>query len=228
MARIDTQTPVGVTNLTRVADRQLPLAVQHLTQTVGRLSVVRGRDNRTGKEFVTNCTAFLVRSDLVLTAEHCVHGGIEGRPAVLALGYNDPQRPTGSGERGVNVRAVSQAEDLALLAIDPPAEGVKPVRFAVADASPGLRLMVLQHFQGDPMSISDDDDCRASASLFPGPLVFDPEGPKADVAFGHGCDTTVSSSGSPVFDRQSLEVVGLHHRGFSQGSRPIAPFASLS
>ncbi len=39
--------------------------------------------------------------------------------------------------------------------------------------------------------------------------------------FEHRCDTLGGSSGSPVLDRASLNVVGLHHLGFLEGDTPV-------
>ena len=69
--------------------------------------------------------------------------------------------------------------------------------------------MIIQHPGGEPKKFSLEGCVvaglqRAGASAEP-------------TDFGHECDTKGGSSGSPVFDRTTGRVVGLHHFGFREG-----------
>jgi len=84
--------------------------------------------------------------------------------------------------------------------------------------------MVLQHFAAAPLSLSQDADCLRLDTLFDGPLFWDAEAGEGrtvhQAAFGHGCDTTGTSSGSPVLDRATYQVQGLHQQGFRESDAP--------
>ena len=59
-------------------------------------------------------------------------------------------------------------------------------------------------------SAVDDDDCQDVISPIPG---IDAQ-EKTD--FVHHCDTLGGSSGSPVFDYETNELLGLHHLGLNR------------
>ena len=220
---IATQTPVGLPTFDAVLTRTLPLSLRKLLPSVGLLSILRGKPEDAVDTSYTYCTTFLISPVHTVTAGHCVKGGLEGRYAKLVLGYDDPDRPEGRGEYNVSVVFDDKKLDLAVLELDRPADVDE--FFAIAENEPGQgdELAILQHFLGEPLAISDDDECVMKLDRFDGPQVL--ENNRAvkikEASFGHGCDTTVSSSGSPIITREGHLVVGMHQRGYSEGSPSI-------
>ncbi|MCQ0093421.1 serine protease [Roseovarius sp. M141] len=225
---IMTQTPVNGLNLVPVKGHSMDLDLQDLTRAVGFLSIHYGDTDETDgapKRFV-HCTTFMISTTIAVTAAHCVEYGLDGKFAELVLGYTDLGKPNGAGRFGVRLAHMSRTHDLAFLELDRPAD--VPAVFTIADTAPvpGQELLVLQHYGAEAMSISDDDDCRLTDGVFDGRLINDKGKivPRIkDLAWGHGCDTTKSSSGSPVLDRDTLEVVLVHQRGYDDRDGTVKP-----
>lgn len=225
-ATIATQTPVGALNLVEVVAEELPLRLRRHVPGIGRLAVLKQPLSETGMDdnsFIY-CTAFLVSDRHAVTARHCVDVGLEGRLAELALGYVASASEEEISRHRVTLVAGSEALDVAVLALDPPADGAAALALSPADAAPGSELTVLQHFSAAPLSISDDLECLAQAERFDGPITWNADVLRiekvADALFAHGCDTTSTSSGSPVLDRHSYQLVGVHQQGFFEGEAP--------
>ncbi|MBY6006699.1 serine protease [Salipiger bermudensis] len=213
---LGTQTPVGALNLTPVLSSDIPFRVRRLNKAVGHLSILEGRFGEAQDTYYTYCTAFMIAPSHALTAHHCVERGLEGRYAKLVMGFVDETAPDGAGRHEVAIMAQSRALDVALLAVTPPVPAAAAFRLADQEPEPERELLVYQHFEGAPMAVSQDADCLTTGNLFDGPFhIKDGTGHnEAGVVFGHGCDTTKSSSGAPVVDRHTLLVVGLHQRGY--------------
>jgi len=225
VSRMSTQTPIGALNLDRVADRPMPFNKRVLTRAVGHLSVLpKTQEIDPSGAFFTYCTAFLIASDTAMTAGHCVENILESGHAELVLGYVSGDAPDGRGRHSVTVAFHDRDLDFALLKLDPPANPRAVFAIAETEPSTGTKLAILQHFAGEPMSISDDADCVNYDVLFNGPSSIRDNAlhRRENIAFGHGCDTTKSSSGAPVLDRETMNVVGLHQRGYRDGThQPI-------
>ena len=213
---LGTQTPVGALNLTPVLSDDIPFRVRNLSAAVGHLSVLEGHFEEAPETYYTYCTAFMITPTNALTAGHCVARGLEGRYAKLVMGYVDEAVPGGAGWHEVSVLAQSPGLDVAILSVTPPVVSAQPFRLADEEPPPARELLVYQHFEGAPMAVSDDTDCLMTGNLFDGPfhIVNGAGSRELGVIFGHGCDTTKSSSGAPVVDRHTLRVVGLHQRGY--------------
>jgi V8-like Glu-specific endopeptidase len=144
-----------------------------------------------------------------MTNEHCISSGSEARSAVAEFRY-DSQAAEPTRYRGMALEAGDTALDYAVLRLrgNPSQHG--RVRFTTSGPqSEGRRLAIIQHPAGEPKQASVAD-CKVSGLNRAGV-----GGTNTD--FGHLCDTLGGSSGSPVFDWDSLRVVGLHHLGFRAG-----------
>ncbi|MEQ9641464.1 MAG: serine protease [Alphaproteobacteria bacterium] len=221
------QTPVGVNNIRRFHPRSADLRLRELAAGVGRLSLAPPGANsaKTLPSHSTYCTVFLVRSDRVMTAAHCVDESLSDRAAEVIFGLVDG--PSGVAPTRMSVRLVEQSLELdaALLAIDPPVSNVRPVRFFSGSIEKPFQLTILHHVGGDPLSISDDDACEVVEVVSRGPPTYDAAAGREttilDAGFKHGCDTAGSSSGSPIVDRQESKLVGMHRRGYREGEQEV-------
>ncbi len=221
---VDTQTPVGELNLTEVLPDALPLRLKRHIPGVGLLRLLKTRlaDAAQGAppEFIY-CTTFLVSAHHAVTAGHCVDIGLDDRMADIRLAYVATLTEEESTQHSVSLHASSEEYDLAILTLDPPASGHAVLDLAVQDAEPRTEAIILQHFSAKPLSISDDADCVVLDALYDGPSVWDPVTQQGysekDAQFAHGCDTTSTSSGSPVIDRGTYQLVGMHQQGYRDG-----------
>ncbi|WP_417679430.1 trypsin-like serine peptidase [Roseibium sp.] len=218
---IDTQTPVGELNLTEVLPDALPLRLMQHLPGVGLLRLLKTRlaDAAPGAppEFIY-CTAFLVSARYAVTADHCVDFGLNDRMADIRLAYVAKHNEEESIQHSVSLYTSSQELDLAILTLDPPASDDAVLELAALDAEPRTEAMILQHFSAKPLSISDDADCVVLDALYDGPSIWDAVSQQGnsekDALFAHGCDTTSTSSGSPVLDRHTYQLIGMHQQGF--------------
>jgi S1-C subfamily serine protease len=121
----------------------------------------------------------------------------------------------------------SALHDAALVALDRPVAGIKPLGLAPAntqlipDDGSGKRgtvLAVVGHPEGGPLQIG------FSGSLEDINARLVDKGPKAssrDPEYLHyTAPTEPGNSGSPVLETRNWKVVGLHHAGFSESGRP--------
>ena len=84
---------------------------------------------------------------------------------------------------------------------------VAPARLNVARVTEGHRLILIQHPDRQPKTIAVKN-CVVQLPDFIGRK----DGVKTD--FLHACDSEGGSSGSPIMDESTGEVVGLHHLAF--------------
>jgi len=174
------------------------------------------------KRKVEPCSAVVVSSTLVLTAFHCTQGE-SAKPyhileAVLRLGYlRDGSKETEGIGLKLNPEKIpcSSTYDCALFEI-PAGEfatqaapsGFAPARLAVADLKPERDLVVIHHPLGGTMHVTRRG-CRVAAAK-PGHVPMIEGGAKS---FLHECGTLPGTSGAPIFDECSGDVIALHVRG---------------
>lgn len=152
----------------------------------------------------TNCTGFLVTSNLLLTNHHCVSQPWQLRTAKAVFGYESEPRET---EQFSVTDIVAQSEplDFSLLRLDKLAEGWQVVIVALQPIHSDAPLVLIQQPNGGVKKIAVRK-CKVQFSDAVGV-----SGSRTD--FYHLCDSEGGSSGSPVMDAASGEVVGLHHAG---------------
>jgi len=185
--------------------------VQEPFRTLGR-SVVRLQFVDDVKKKVFVCTGWLVFNNRhLLTNEHCINSAAEMRSALADVDFNQGPAPV----RSVRLRRLllSNARlDFSLLELEAPLDRPALALGTVTVAS-NQPLAIVEHPAGEPKQLSERGCMVAIASV---PGVTDDA-----TDFEHACDTLGGSSGSPVFDRASMSVIGLHHLGFLPGDKPV-------
>jgi V8-like Glu-specific endopeptidase len=191
----------------RVSINATPPDVQKLGTPVARLRIKDSRGE-------ARCTGFLISDDLILTNFHCVSRNSQAVGTNADFGFDSPNAKWKTF-RGAKLELVNTDEglDYAIIRLlgKPGSEfGHVPLRdkaFAALDK--GYKLLLIEHAAGQAKQASITD-CAVGAKLIAGvnlQLLSD---------FGHHCDTLGGSSGSPVFDLESRELLGLHHLGFDE------------
>jgi S1-C subfamily serine protease len=186
--------------------------VKPVIPSVGRIELT-ARDRHIG-------TGFLVRDGLLATNRH-VLGALTFGAEFLGPGIAQVNFKIESGLPFIaqdripieGVVAIHPILDMVLLKV--PSTGRRPLDIAGASARETAKVVVLGH----PGADAANNPLFLSQS-FPQPMgvkrgslgeVLDGT---ASPALYHDCSTTQGSSGSPIFDLTSGQVVGLHRSGF--------------
>jgi V8-like Glu-specific endopeptidase len=197
-------TPLSIVGL----DQRRPIATaaaryKALAPPVARLRIMTDD----GQAF---CTGFLLGERLLMTNEHCVRTAEEASSLLVDFRYDAPAA-TPEVVRGATLLRTSAGLDYTLLRLSKPVETTFG-RLHLETASPvheRQELVVIQHPGGEPKQVSLEGCLVAGVQR---------EGASTErTDFGHECDTLGGSSGSPVLDRATGRVVGLHHFGFHEG-----------
>lgn len=153
------------------------------------------------------CSAFLVGDDLMATAGHCIDTARCAQSSFV-FSYrmsSQSQAPTEveSSEvyacKSVVERSQTGSEDYALVRLDRPVRGHRPLTLARRSAQPGDSLIVVGHPSGIPTKVTDGGIVRSVKPQY----------------FTASLDTYGGNSGSAVFNQETLEVVGILVRGES-------------
>lgn len=158
------------------------------------------------------CTGFMVSADTLMTNEHCINTAERVESLVADFGY-DTQGSRSVEFRGDALLAADPALDYALVRMrGAPGRTWGTLVLAASKPAVGRDLVVIEHPAGRHKQVSLEN-CVVTA--------IDQKGAgAADSDFAHHCDTLSGSSGSPVIDRESRAVVGLHHFGFLFDDKP--------
>jgi hypothetical protein len=182
---------------------------------VAKLNVVRDETLLPFK-----CTGFLVAPDLLMTNRHCSESGTEAKSTYALFDYD---------KFGLDLNSLPQPKvkevvlsscdlDFALLRLDRsipyfPGDDRKPLHInPLIPISAGQGLIIVQHSEGQPKQVSQTN-CGAKI-----PQIIGNSSTATD--FGHSCDTSPASSGSPVQfygpgpATNQGQVIGIHHLGF--------------
>jgi V8-like Glu-specific endopeptidase len=186
----------------RIPIRRAPQDVRSWAPPIARLSFIRD-----GEQFV--CTGFLVTATLLLTNEHCLGTEPAALSALVEFGF-DTVDAVPTTFRVSKLEAASVPLDYALVRLAQTPNGFGRVKFAAGGATEDEALVIIEHPAGEFKQASIDD-CKVKSVTRPGTG----DGP---TDFGHLCDTLGGSSGSPVLDRQTGGLVGLHHLGIPAGA----------
>jgi len=201
-----------------------------LSRGVGRLDLkveYKAKNAETEKwevlEKIEPCTAMLATRSLIVTAQHCIKGEDNRvyniRAASLRLGYfSDDAERADSGQphsKGLRVR-IKPVEtrpelDYAVFELEPgefekASAQFAPVAFSNTPVNKGQDLSVIHHPLGGAMFLT-----RAKCRIIEYPL--DNPSDQERGMFKHSCGTLPATSGAPIFDERSGQVIAIHVRG---------------
>ena len=164
-------------------------------------------------------TGFLVGIRAIVTNYHCIDSN---KRAITAEVYFDFDEPGGmlppSPIRVLRAIVLDPSLDLAVLELEEaPTRAVSRVLTLSGEnyVAVNTMLRIIHHYQGQHKEVSYDSNCKSMDIMVNGSDSI--RAPMLD--FTHGCDTDKSSSGSPVLEQGSGNVVGLHHYGVVPGGQ---------
>ena len=188
----------------QIPTRVLSTTINELATSVGFLFIG-------GKTADTEvCTAYLIDTDLVMTNEHCVAGLTSWNSLRFELGFFRSTSPILrtrlakcellDHDRDIAIARLAAAVSTAIAdANDDSVKRVpKPLKLAPKFTEDPHPLMVIGHPGGGPQVSAF---CSSNTDVSASSLQFD---------FRHSCSTEPGSSGSPIIDSLTKEVVGLH------------------
>lgn len=153
------------------------------------------------------CTAFLVSPSIMLTNNHCINTDAEMRSAIAEFDF-DKAGAKVETRKFTALLVHDEGLDYALVRLETPSTRAPlPLKDAAVTDLQGL--IVIEHPAGKPKRFSLID-CQVRGVDMPGLGTVNTD-------FGHFCDTEGGSSGSPIQDALSGNVIGLHHLGFTTG-----------
>lgn len=154
----------------------------------------------------SNCTGFLVAPTLLITNNHCISKEKQLRTALARFGYDQARTAPAADVTFKELLHTDVGLDFTMLRMAR-SPNVAPARLNVARVTEGHRLILIQHPDRQPKTIAVKN-CVVQLPDFIGRK----DGVKTD--FLHACDSEGGSSGSPIMDESTGEVVGLHHLAF--------------
>lgn len=177
---------VGLDDAVDVGSLSETNAVRAASRSVGRLKVAF--ENGT----LSECTAFLVSSDLALTAAHCLKGA---KSAILE--YSDSGALLRYEVQLPPVAEETSADNFAVLRVSGK-PGDRVGTLALSPEAPKEREGVAAvYFRGSERKLAvTAPDCRVIRV--------------ENRTFDHGCDTGAGSSGAPILTRDGRYVLGMH------------------
>jgi len=197
---------------------------------VGRLNIKTDKGN-------FYCTGFLISQKHVMTNQHCVDNKWYDRKTKkktyqkvekidLELGYIDPANKSKIKTFNVKLPAleVSKTLDYAILEVEGnPAQTFGYLSISSVQPVEKMPLWIIGHPRGKAQQISR----IKCLSIFPIQ--------KRNNRLQHTCPAVPGSSGSPVFDASTGQVIAIHHAGYITKSKqkiglavPLADIANQS
>lgn len=204
--------------------------IRTLARSVVQVLLVSVSPDDTRQQIGQWCTGFMVDQDRVMTAAHCIATSDECDSAMVAFGVaaTSSTSPISPVEQigckriiGVSPADPSSATGLDVTVFEierTPAEQwgaltLRPIPLCRGGSTTGCgsapKLALISQYKGEGKQVSMDT-CHQVV----------PTGKDADkvtsVHFAHSCNTVRSSSGAPIIDLASGQVVGLHVEGAEQ------------
>ncbi len=157
-----------------------------------------------------DCSGSLVAADIVLTAGHCVQNAKDCANTKIVFDYSLdsaskklnslPADDVYSCQKIIAFSNIKNSTDFALIQLDRPAIGRKPLEFSTAELTDKDSLMMIGHPMGLPTKFTMNGMVR---SLIP------------EHYFTASMDAFSGNSGSAVFDQNTKKIVGVLVRGES-------------
>ena len=240
--RLTSALAVAITGLSCLTPAQAepayePMANYHASsifaqvgQPVGRLKIKTDKGS-------FHCTGFLISTNHVMTNDHCVDDKWPNRKTKktinrnvqaisFELGYVDATNKTTVKIYTVKLPALerSKALDYAILEVEGnPAEHFGYLAIAASTLMVKMPLWIIGHPRGKPQQISRIQ-CLSVTPI-----------QKARNRLQHTCPAMPGSSGSPVFDASTGQVIAIHHAAYTTKSKkkiglavPLADIANQS
>ncbi|MGE5341256.1 MAG: trypsin-like serine peptidase [Candidatus Omnitrophota bacterium] len=162
------------------------------------------------------CTGFLVKDDIIATAGHCIDGdNVKDFRFVFGYKMMAPSNSTSDillqniykGEKIIQkiYRRLGNQSDWALVKLDRKVEGQEVVKLSKNEIAPDRPVYIIGHPVGLPLKYSS------------GARVCD----ISDAYFSADLSVYCGSSGSPVFDCETHELIGIVVRGDSRDFRLV-------
>lgn len=179
--------------------------VQYDQETLGHAYPVCSGERFRYQPVAAECTGFLVKPDLIMTAGHCVKSQTECKNNVWIFGYRTDSAGQAPQDFSTNqVYSCANLEytvensrtDFAVVRLDRPVSGVAPLRLRQhGQLQVGEELFVIGHPTGLPAKFAGGAKVRSVNSR--------------RYYFKANLDTYAGNSGSPIFNAQTLEVEGI-------------------
>lgn len=165
------------------------------------------------------CTAWRVGSDnRMFTAEHCIADQSDLDATEIWFNYRASACGGSSTTQEVKVTgkellATDRTLDYALFSVNDFETITKfgNLGLDVRNGAAGESIFIPQHGLGNPQQIAIESDMNVSGLCEIDDPSRDAYGDDTDI--GYYCDTTTSSSGSPVVSGETGKVIALHHLG---------------
>jgi hypothetical protein len=150
-----------------------------------------------------SCTAWLVASDLIITADYCVAPDKAEGPPVFVLGYLSAESKAVTLPVSSTPVEIDRNLGYAILKLTTSVDKSEhpPLRLATREPTPGESIFLLHHPEAGPMQISADaDECKV--------VTVSPTG---QAEFSHSCATVGGSSGAPIIAASDFSIIGIHY-----------------
>lgn len=165
------------------------------------IAIVYFQDLETQKE--TNCTGFLISSNLLITNFHCISSPKQLATARAVFFHETNGRPEQTS-RFSKLEIASDYNHLDYVVLRLTSSFDSPAKLAALSPRQAEEFILIQHPNGSPKMIAVKK-CALQSSVVPG----------RPSDFFHMCDSSYGSSGSPVMSKRTGIVFGLHHLGAS-------------
>lgn len=171
-----------------------------LTPTVGEWGKYCPSEKYAEQLSAAECTGFLVGSDLIATADHCLPMGCENLDVIFDYLNEGPGALASPSPpyRCLRVLERSKEEDWAIIQLDrvPPNRKIFSAR-AKGQPELGTKVVVMGYPHGMPLKIADDATVQANSFA------------EAEIFLEASLDVFSGNSGSPVLNAKTFEVEGI-------------------